>query len=153
MAPLSIRKQLIETIRIITSYEFPHGLPCLIDEVMNHMTCQDPHIVNCALQLAKLIFKRYELKLENWWEKHALLKFEKPFTDVLVATMNLIETNINDDSTLRVLYSSMVLITKIFYSLNGHIFRQHFKDTLSTWLNVFRKLITIDVPCLHTGVS
>lgn len=151
----SIQKQLSDAVSIIGRYDFPEKWPQLIDEMVEKFGSGDFHIINGVLQTAHSIFKRYryEFKSQKLWEEiiFVLDKFAKPLTDLLVATMNLTETHANNEPVLRVLYGSIVLMAKIFYSLNSQDLPEFFEDNMKIWMNAFHQLLTTDVPCLRTG--
>lgn len=151
----SIQKQLSDAVSIIGKYDFPEKWPQLIDEMVEKFGSGDFHIINGVLQTAHSIFKRYryEFKSQQLWEeiKFVLEKFTKPLTDLLVATMNLTKTHANNEPVLRVLYGSLVLMAKIFYSLNSQDLPEFFEDNMETWMNAFHELLITDVPCLRSG--
>lgn len=153
----AIQKQLSDAVSIIGKYDFPEKWPQLIDEMVEKFNSGDFHIINGVLQTAHSIFKRYryEFKSQKLWEeiKFVLDKFAKPLTDLLVATMNLAKAHENNESALRILYGSIVLITKVFYSLNAQDLPEFFEDNMETWMKAFHELLISDIPCLHTGVS
>lgn len=153
----SIQKQLSDAVSIIGKYDFPEKWPQLIDEMVEKFNSGDFHIINGVLQTAHSIFKRYryEFKSQKLWEeiKFVLDKFAKPLTELLIATMNLAKTHENNESALRVLYGSIVLVTKVFYSLNAQDLPEFFEDNMETWMKAFHALLITDIPSLHTGVS
>lgn len=66
--------------------------------------------------------------------------------------MNLTVQHENNEPALRVIYSSLVLVCKVFYSLNFQDLPEFFEDSMEIWMSNFHKLLTVDVPCLKTGV-
>lgn len=151
----AIQKQLSDAVSIIGKYDFPKKWPQLIDEMVEKFASGDFHVINGVLQTAHSIFKRYrfEFKSQELWEeiKFVLDKFAKPLTDLMLATMNLAKTHENNEGVLRILYGSIVLVTKVFYSLNAQDLPEFFEDNMATWMNAFHELLITDVPCLHTG--
>lgn len=151
----AIQKQLSDAVSIIGKYDFPDKWPQLIDEMVEKFGSGDFHIINGVLQTAHSIFKRYryEFKSQKLWEEILLVlnKFAKPLTDLLVATMGLTKTHENNEQALRVLYSSLNLVAKVFYSLNAQDLPEFFEDNMQTWMNAFHELLITDVACLHTG--
>lgn len=153
----AIQKQLSDAVSIIGKYDFPEKWPQLIDEMVDKFKSGDFHIINGVLQTAHSIFKRYryEFKSQKLWEEIKLVldKFAKPLTELLTATMGLAKAHENNEAALRVLYGSIVLITKVFYSLNAQDLPEFFEDNMQTWMNAFHELLITDIACLHTGVS
>lgn len=70
----------------------------------------------------------------------------------LQATHGLCATHANNPEALRVIYSSLLLICKIFYSLNFQDLPEFFEDNMNTWMTLFHSLLTTDVPCLASDV-
>lgn len=153
----AIQKQLSDAVSIIGKYDFPDNWPQLIGEMVDKFSSGDFHIINGVLQTAHSIFKRYRYEFKSqalWIEiKFVLDSFAKPLTDLLVATMALTKTHENNEPVLRVLYDSIVLMTKVFYSLNAQDLPEFFEDNMETWMKAFHELLVKDVACLKTGVS
>lgn len=153
----SIQKQLSDAISIIGKYDFPDKWPQLITEMVEKFATGDFNIINGVLQTAHSIFKRYryEFKSQKLWEeiKLVLTTFAKPLTDLLVATMDLAKTHAGNVVALKVIYSSLDLMAKVFYSLNSQDLPEFFEDNMQIWMNAFHELLVTDVPCLNTGVS
>lgn len=151
----AIQKQLSDAVSIIGKYDFPEKWPGLINEMVEKFGTGDFNIINGVLQTAHSIFKRYryEFKSQKLWEeiKLVLETFAKPLTDLLTVTMNLAKTHSTNESALRVIYSSLNLMAKVFNSLNSQDLPEFFEDNMEIWMNVYHELLTTDVPLLHTG--
>lgn len=151
----AIQKQLSDAISIIGKYDFPAKWPSLINEMVEKFGTGDFNVINGVLQTAHSIFKRYryEFKSQKLWEeiKLVLETFAKPLTELLVVTMGLAKTHAANESALRIIYSSLHLMAKVFYSLNSQDLPEFFEDNMETWMNGYHELLTTDVPCLHTG--
>jgi len=113
-----------------------------------HSSGGDFHIINGILQTAHSLFKRYrfEFKSQELWSeiKYVLDTFAKPFTDLFVATVQLTNTHVNNPKALKVIFSSLVLCAKIFYSLNSQDLPEFFEDNITIWMGHFVKLLTVD---------
>ncbi|KAJ8940431.1 hypothetical protein NQ314_010728 [Rhamnusium bicolor] len=70
-----------------------------------------------------------------------------------IATMNLAQTHATDVNALKVIYNSLVLICKVFYSLNFQDLPEFFEDNMQIWMSNFHTLLTADVKCLQNTVS
>uniref|UniRef100_T1HSJ8 Importin N-terminal domain-containing protein n=1 Tax=Rhodnius prolixus TaxID=13249 RepID=T1HSJ8_RHOPR len=152
VAPALIQKQLSDAVSIIGKSDFPSKWPGLLQNMVEKFATGDFHVINGILHTAHSIFKRYryEFKGQALWEeiKFVLDTFAKPLTDLLVATHGLCATHANNPEALRVIYSSLLLICKIFYSLNFQDLPEFFEDNMNTWMTLFHSLLTTDVPCL-----
>ncbi|KAL7018978.1 hypothetical protein ACKWTF_010969 [Chironomus riparius] len=154
-SPLSIQKQFSDAIQIIGKYDFPKKWPSLLDEMIEKFQTGDFHVINGVLKTAHSLFKRYrhEFKSQELWEeiKIVLDKFAKPLTDLLQATLNLRTTHSTNEAALKVIYESLAIMCKVFYSLNSQDLPEFFEDNMGIWMPTFHELLTTDVPCLKTG--
>jgi exportin-2 (importin alpha re-exporter) len=154
-SPVAIQKQLSDAIQIIGKFDFPKKWPQLMDEMIEKFQTGDFHVINGVLKTAHSLFKRYryEFKSQELWEEIKLVldKFAKPLTDLLLATYNLRLTHSNNLAALKVIYGSLELMCKVFYSLNSQDLPEFFEDNMNTWMTTFHELLTTDVPCLKTS--
>jgi exportin-2 (importin alpha re-exporter) len=65
--------------------------------------------------------------------------------------MNLKTTHGGNDAALKVIYGSLELMCKVFYSLNSQDLPEFFEDNMQTWMKTFHELLVTDVPCLKTA--
>lgn len=155
-SPEAIQKQLSDAISIIGKTDFPMKWPELITQMVEKFSTGDFHVINGVLQTAHSLFKkyRYEFKSNELWTeiKYVLENLAKPLTDLLVATMGLAQSHANDPNALKIIYHSLMLICKVFYSLNFQDLPEFFEDNMETWMTSFHTLLTTDVKCLETDV-
>ncbi|CAG9857406.1 unnamed protein product [Phyllotreta striolata] len=153
-SPESIQKQLSDAISIIGKTDFPLKWPELITEMVEKFSTGDFNVINGVLRTAHSLFKkyRYEFKSNELWTeiKYVLEKLAKPLTDLLVATINLSQTHANDVAALKIIYSSLVLICKVFYSLNFQDLPEFFEDNIQVWMTNFHTLLSVDVKSLQS---
>lgn len=114
----------------------------------------DFHIINGVLQTAHSIFEKYsiEFKSQKLWEeiKFVLDNFAQPFTELFVETINLAGQHSGNKDALKVIFGSLVLISKIFHSLNYQDLPEFFEDNMKIWMPRFLELLTLDNPLLVT---
>lgn len=67
--------------------------------------------------------------------------------------MNLAQTHANDVNALKIIYSSLVLVSKVFYSLNFQELPEFFEDNMERWMTNFHTLLTTEVKVLETEVT
>ncbi|XP_030384597.1 exportin-2 [Scaptodrosophila lebanonensis] len=153
-SPTALQKQLSDAVSIIGKHDFPKKWPQLIDEMVEKFASGDFNIINGVLQTAHSLFKRYryEFKSQSLWEeiKFVLDRMAKPLTDLLQATMQLAKVHENNAQALKVIYSSLVLVNKVFFSLNSQDLPEFFEDNMNTWMGAFIQQLASDVPCLRT---
>uniref|UniRef100_A0A2R5LMM5 Exportin-2 n=1 Tax=Ornithodoros turicata TaxID=34597 RepID=A0A2R5LMM5_9ACAR len=153
-SPEQIQRQLSDAVSIIGREDFPARWPNLLPEMINHFQSGDFHVINGVLHTAHSLFKRYryEFKSQELWTeiKHVLDNFAKPLTDLFVATMELAKTHASNPTALKVIFSSLVLIAKLFYSLNYQDLPEFFEDNMEVWMTHFLTLLTADNKVLQT---
>ncbi|KAJ6665630.1 hypothetical protein lerEdw1_002000 [Lerista edwardsae] len=153
-SPEQIQKQLSDAISIIGREDFPQKWPDLLTEMVNRFQSGDFHIINGVLRTAHSLFKRYrhEFKSNELWTEIKLVldAFALPLTNLFKATIELCSTHANDASALKVLFSSLILIAKLFYSLNFQDLPEFFEDNMETWMMNFHNLLTLDNKLLQT---
>ncbi|KAJ8305405.1 hypothetical protein KUTeg_015950 [Tegillarca granosa] len=128
------------------------------EQIQKQMTTKfetgDFHVINGILRTAHSLFKRYrhEFKSQQLWTeiKFVLENFAKPFTELFIGTMNLAQIHSSDPNALKVIFSSIVLICKIFYSLNFQDIPEYFEDNMGTWMTHFLTLLSADNKLLKT---
>lgn len=62
-------------------------------------------------------------------------------------------THANNPQALRVIYGSLVLICKVFYSLNYQDLPEFFEDNMPIWMPNLLNLLQVKVPSLEADVS
>ncbi|XP_035207759.1 exportin-2-like [Stegodyphus dumicola] len=150
-----IQRQLSDAVSIIGREDFPEKWPNLLQELVSHFQSGDFHAINGVLHTAHSLFKRYRYEFKSqtlWLEiKFVLDNFAQPLTDLFNATMQVAETNSSNISVLKLVFTSLVLISKIFYSLNFQDIPEFFEDNIKTWMENFLKLLVINNELLKTG--
>ncbi|XP_001606668.1 exportin-2 [Nasonia vitripennis] len=154
-SPDAIQKQLSDAVSVIGKHDFPDKWPELIDQMVGFFNTGDFHVINGVLHTAHSLFKRYRYEFKSqvlWTEiKYVLDKFAKPLTDLFLATMNLTQVHANNVEALKVIYSSLTILCKVFYSLNFQDLPEFFEDNMASWMTNFHTLLTVNVPSLRTG--
>ncbi|XP_010013451.1 PREDICTED: exportin-2 isoform X2 [Nestor notabilis] len=155
-SPEQIQKQLSDAISIIGREDFPQKWPDLLTEMVNRFQSGDFYVINGVLRTAHSLFKRYrhEFKSNELWTEIKLVLdgFALPLTNLFKATIELCSTHANDASALKVLFSSLILIAKLFYSLNFQDLPEFFEDNMETWMTNFHSLLTLDNKLLQTDL-
>ena len=153
--PESVQKQLSDAITIIGRDDFPGNWEGLLLEMVAHFKSSDFNAINGVLRTAHSLTKRYryEFKSEELWKEilFVLDNFAAALSELLVSTMQLASTHAQNPSILKILFSSLLLIAKIFYSLTYQELPDHFADDhLKPWMEHFHTLLTTDNKLLET---
>ncbi|XP_035826529.1 exportin-2 isoform X2 [Aplysia californica] len=154
-SPEQVQKQLSDAISIIGREDFPKKWPGLLTEMISKFETGDFNVINGVLRTAHSIFKRYrhEFKSQELWEeiKFVLENFASALTELFKATMDLATKHATDPNSLKVIFSSILLICKIFYSLNFQDLPEHFEDNMKVWMEHFLSLLQADNKLLQTN--
>lgn len=143
----NIQKQLSTAISQIGQQDFPSKWPNLMNEMVTRFQQSgDFNMINGVLQTAFSIFEKYsiETKSQKLWEeiKFVLDNFAAPFTELFKSTMDLAKAQANHKDNLKIIFGSLLLISKIFYFLNYQDLPEYFEDNMQTWMNGFHELLT-----------
>ncbi|CAH1774646.1 unnamed protein product [Owenia fusiformis] len=153
-SPEHIQKQFSDAISNIGREDFPDKWPELLGEMVSKFQSGDTHVINGVLRTAHSIFKRYrhEFKSQKLWTeiKYVLDNFAAPLTQLFNDTMERANQNASNLAALKIIFSSLVLICKIFYSLNFQDLPEYFEDNMGTWMGHFHSLLLIDNKLLQT---
>ncbi|CAB4023247.1 exportin-2-like, partial [Paramuricea clavata] len=153
-SPPQLQSQLSDAVSIIGREDFPRKWPNLLPEMVKKFNSGDFHIINGVLKTAHSLFKRYrhEFKSQELWEeiKIVLDGFCEPITELLKTTMDLANKHSNNPESLKILFSSLTLICKIFYSLNSQDLPEYFEDHMEEWMKHFLVILTTDNKLLKT---
>lgn len=147
-SPEKLQKQLSDAVSMIGREDFPDKWTNLLPELVTKFESGDFHIINGVLQTAHSLFKRYrhEFKSQELWTeiKFVLERFAEPLTNLFEAIMEQANRCGNDMAKLKDILSSILLICKVFYSLNFQDLPEHFEENMEKWMKNFLILLTID---------
>ena len=147
--PESIQRQLSDAITIIGQEDFPGNWKDLIPEMVSHFRSGDFYQINGVLRTAHSLTKRYRHEFQSqqlWAEiKIVLESFAAPLTELFHSTIQLVPQHAQNSQALQVLFSSLLLIAKVFHSLTAQDLPDQFADkNLEPWMNHFHDLLTTD---------
>ncbi|KAL3287433.1 hypothetical protein HHI36_001904 [Cryptolaemus montrouzieri] len=153
-SPESIQKQLSDAISVIGKNDFPQKWPELITQMVENFATGDFNIINGILRTAHSLFKkyRYEFRSDELWSeiKFVLEKIAQPLTNLLVTTIELAKKHVNDTNASKIIYGSLGLICKVFYSLNYQDLPEFFEDNMQTWMSNFHTLLMTNIHDLES---
>ena len=153
-SPEQIQRQLSDGISIISREDFPEKWQDLLPQLVERLKSGDFNIINGVLRTAHSIFKRYrhEFKSNELWKeiKYVLGIFAVPVTEHFQQLLGLIETYNNDPNAIKVIFSSILLICKIFRSLNSQDFAEEFENNMQSWMTHFLSLLAYENPLLKS---
>lgn len=153
-SPAQYQKQLSEAISIIGREDFPEKWKNLLPDMVQKFQSNDFNIINGVLQTAHSLFKRYRHEFRSdqlWLEiKYVLNEFALPLMQLFESTLTLAEQHAANKDALKILFSSLIQISKLFYSLNYQDLPEVFEDNMQTWMKHFHSLLVMDNKLLHT---
>jgi exportin-2 (importin alpha re-exporter) len=154
-SPEQIQRQLSDAISIISREDFPDKWPNLLPTMVEKLKAGDFHIINGILRTAHSIFKRYrhEFKSNELWKeiKYVLGLFAVPVTELFQTLISMIEKHANDLNSIKLIFSSLILISKIFRSLIAQDFPEEFENNMEIWMTHFLSLLGYENPLLQSS--
>lgn len=153
--PENIQRQLSEAIAIIGRVDFHEKWLELIPEIVQNIATDDYVKINGCLRTVHSLFKRYrhEFKSNELWTeiKYVLDSFAAPLTELFKRTLLLASEKVNNPDQIKVIYQSLALIAKLFYSLNYQDLPEFFEENIKVWMEGFYALLTgQNIPCLES---
>ncbi|XP_078362373.1 exportin-2-like isoform X2 [Oculina patagonica] len=147
-SPEKLQKQLSDAVSVIGREDFPDKWANLLPELVAKFGSGDFHLINGVLQTAHSLFKRYrhEFKSQELWTEIKLVLdgFAQHLTNLFEAIMEEANRCGGDLAKLKDILSSILLICKVFYSLNFQDLPEHFEENMEKWMKNFLILLTTD---------
>jgi exportin-2 (importin alpha re-exporter) len=146
--PHAVQKQLSEALSIISSMDFPDKWRDLLPSLVKKLDTQDFKVINGVLETAHSIFRRFEYQFKSDAVlaelKYILDHFQEPLLKLFQVTSQLVQTHINNAGNLKVLFSSLLIMLKIFHSLCFVELPEYFEDHLDQWMSEFHKYLIFE---------
>ncbi|KAF5399333.1 Importin alpha re-exporter [Paragonimus heterotremus] len=148
-----LQPQLSEAIGAIWREDFPHKWPSLIPDLVDRMVKSgaDLNMVKGVLQTAHTLFKRYRHECagnELFREMKAVIdQFGAPLTELAKNLLALVVGSqcVTNGTSLAPVFHCLLLVCKIFLSLNCQDLPEFFEDNMADWMAVFRTLLQLDI--------
>ncbi|KAJ1930620.1 importin-alpha export receptor [Tieghemiomyces parasiticus] len=153
--PTNLQLQISDGLAIIAKHDFPDKWPTLIATLNSKLSPQNYHVNNGVLQTAHAIFKRWRKEFRSndlFLEiRFVLEQFTGPFTEIFKTTDQLIETHKDNKEALQTLLPAMLLLVKIFYSLNCQDLPEYFEDHMAEFMGILHKYLVYQNPLVDNG--
>ncbi|KAJ3031576.1 UNVERIFIED_CONTAM: importin-alpha export receptor [Siphonaria sp. JEL0065] len=155
ISPTSIQLQLSEAVTMIADNDFPEQWTELVPLLVSKLDANNFDINAGVLQTAHSIFKRWRHQFQSnklFSEiKMVLDQFAAPFLAFFQATDALVDSNAQNPKALAVLFNVVLLLTKIFYSLNSQDYPEFFENNHEQFMALLKKYLVYTNPLLETG--
>ena len=152
--PEKLQIQLSEAVSVMAYNDFPEYWPNLIDDLVSRLSPTDYHVNAGVLQTAHSIFKRYRHQFrsdELFTELNMVFsKFNQPYLQLFTNTDSLIDQHAGNADALKVLFSCLLLLCKIYFSLNCQDLPAFFEDNMSSFMPLFVKYLNYSNPLLQS---
>merc|ERR1719419_486210 len=143
--PENIQRQLSEAIAMIGRVDFHEKWLELLPEINSIIQSDDFSKTNGCLRTVHSLFKRYRFEIKSnelWTEiKYVLDNFAEPLTKLFERTLIALSQSTSNPDQLKVIYQTLGLIAKIFYSLNYQDLPEFFEDNIKIWMEGFYQLL------------
>uniref|UniRef100_A0A1I8G889 Exportin-2 n=1 Tax=Macrostomum lignano TaxID=282301 RepID=A0A1I8G889_9PLAT len=156
-SPAALQNQLSDVIALIGRADFPDRWPGLIGQLVARFSSGDFHAINGVLKTAHSLFRRYRYESRSdrlWLEiKYVLQNFAQPLTDLFLAAMDYAaaQASASNKDGLQTVCGCLLLICKIFYSLNYQDIPEFFEDNMPKWMPRLRELLQLRSPLLESA--
>ena len=148
--PPALQMQLSEAVTIIADNDFPVQWQSLIDDLVAKLTLTDLSVNIGVLQTAHSIFKRWRHQFRSdrlFTEiKFVLTKFAESYLAFYKAIDKLVDENQNNKPVLSQLLEIVLLLNKIFYSLNCQDLPEFFEDNMDAFMDLLLKYLVYQNP-------
>ncbi|KAJ3012683.1 UNVERIFIED_CONTAM: Exportin-2, partial [Siphonaria sp. JEL0065] len=154
-SPNSIQLQLSEAVTMIADNDFPEQWTDLVPLLVSKLDANNFDINAGVLQTAHSIFKRWRHQFSSnklFSEiKMVLDQFAAPFLAFFQATDALVDSNTQNPKALAILFNVVLLLSKIFYSLNSQDYPEFFENNHELFMALLKKYLVYTNPLLETG--
>jgi exportin-2 (importin alpha re-exporter) len=150
--PPDVQKQLAEAVAIIAKYDFPSNWQSLIPHLVSKLASSDILTIKGVMLTANGIFKRFR-NVHKSDELYAelvvcLTGFQAPLTQIYCATSGAVAALGGSKDQLCIVFETLRLMTRIFYSLNWQDIPEYFEDNIASWMEEFAKYLSYKNPLL-----
>ncbi|KAJ3054316.1 importin-alpha export receptor [Rhizophlyctis rosea] len=153
--PRDLQAQLSEAISMIADNDFPFAWANLLEDLLANLNPNDYNVNIGVLQTAHSIFRRYRHQFASdrlFAEiKFVLDTFAAPYLQFFLQTDALITANANNKEALKPLMQCLLLLFKIFWSLNSQEFAEFFEDHYGEFVGLMRKYLVYMNPEVDDG--
>eukprot|EP00761_Pharyngomonas_kirbyi_P014201 gb/GECH01014231.1/.p1 GENE.gb/GECH01014231.1/~~gb/GECH01014231.1/.p1 ORF type:complete len:972 (+),score=173.25 gb/GECH01014231.1/:1-2916(+) len=147
----SIQKQAAETLSLISRSDFPQKWPNLLKNLVTQLQqTEDLDVIQGVLLTAHNIFKKYRFTAGNedlYREIAGVLSvFQEPLLQLYQQVVNALDKNTDNKEVLPKLVNVLLLLLKIFYSLNWQTIPEWFEDHRHDFFPPMQRLLSWDNP-------
>eukprot|EP01114_Cavostelium_apophysatum_P013267 TRINITY_DN3173_c0_g1_i1.p1 TRINITY_DN3173_c0_g1~~TRINITY_DN3173_c0_g1_i1.p1 ORF type:complete len:974 (+),score=292.68 TRINITY_DN3173_c0_g1_i1:302-3223(+) len=146
--PPLIQKQISTALQLISEQDFPNEWQSLLPDLIKRFQTQDFKVINGVLHTTHSILKRYRHQVKSD-EVLAELKYilsilTQPYFDLLKATDQFVDQNLNNEAALSQLFLTIRRLFQIYYSLSYIDLPEFFEDNIQTFMQIFRKYLLFE---------
>lgn len=155
LAPPRVQAQLREAVSTIASWDFPGEWPQLFPSLVQKLNgCTDFNVISGVLVMAHSIMKKWEseAKSDPLMEeiKTVLSMFSEPYLALFRQLNQLIAQHSSSKEAQTVLYQSLFIMVRIFYSFCFQDLPEFFEDNLAEFMDSFYHYLTASNSLLVT---
>ncbi len=155
--PVDVQKQLAESMTIVAAQDFPHQWPGLLPQLVEKLNTSDFFVIKGVMLTANSIMKRFRHVYKSD-ELYSVLivcleGFQEPLLKTYQATVNAMSMYENDKESSMVIYETLRLMTRIFFSLNWQDIPEFFENNIAVWMGEFSKVLVIKNSLLEDEVE
>lgn len=134
-----------DAITLIAQHDFPEHWPSLMPQLVHALSATDYLRNQAVLMAVHQLCKKYrhEFRTDLLFGEIKLVvgQFAAAFRELLQNTDALIQQNVHDKQALAILLHSLLLMAKIYYSLNAQDLPEYFEDHHQDFMGTFLKYV------------
>jgi len=142
------QKQLSAALALISEYDFPSNWPTLLPDLVKRLNSQDFNVLVKVLSTIDSVLKRYQHAMKTEATllelQEILAHTQEPLLKIFSAAVGNIEPNKNNPTTLVPTLKCVLIMSKIFFSLNAVDLPEYFEDHMSEWMTLLHTLLTFE---------
>ena len=150
VTPLQL--QLSQAVSLIAAIDFPSNWQSLISDLVGKLSVQPADLARNVgvLMTCHDIFKRWRSKVESndlYAEINFVMgEFAPSYLQFFTVIDSLVDSNASNADVLGLLLENVLLLCKIFYSLNSQDLPEFFEDNMANFMSKFSKYLVYQSP-------
>lgn len=144
--PPDVQRQLAEAISLVAKADFPQQWTSLLPQLVEKLHENNLHVTNGVMLTANSILKRFRYS----YESDALLEelvyslkgFQEPLLRTFISLGQLMPALEHDAARMLVLFETLRLCCRVFFSLNFQDIPEYFEDNIKPWMTEFLKYLS-----------
>lgn len=145
---VEIARILSETLKIISSYDFPQKWENLLPELVKRLNTDNLEVLLGILKTLNSVFKPYRHKMPSNELLSEMIYVMDNFAEPMLQLFNVlsaqVDANLQNVNVLKLLLKAIKILFEIFYSLNAVELPEFFEDHIEEWFLHHKKFLNFE---------